>query len=1152
MTETRAGLLPSQWKVFFDGVEVPHNGFSMVMAQDQVSELILSLEPDKRLLDLRPQTMVHVFGKDRFPPPAPITGPAQVGDPSIPSLYGSDEEELKQTWFLFWEGEVAARTHVKSKGQRSMQIRARALVGILDRTRAFMLGIGGVDYSTIATGSRLPVTVAGVLEGGSGATSFDTLSMVTLISEFVSDDETGTAVSDRDRPEPTFADRLLRLISYLSNYSGPLRQQLVRTRFLNKVGAVPDAILKSLLNVSISNSLLADSQNQITAHSSVLDIVRHIMSYGFYHLVQVPFPHRPGTQPSAGARVPTLSTGLDDEQLKTHQIPYEYFRNDFMFVPEMYYALPPPCNFVFPDQIADMSIGREFEQEPTRHLIQDVHLASFGGSYVFWLAPEDVVREAVASIGEEKITSSSLFGIASAFGRSVKLTSGAVDKSPYAYPDGGDPASTAGHSLLGALSDIELEKGIVATFGQNRFEAFAALAYLKRQVPKSDISAGDQVIEDLESSDNKAYADLMSGLANYQLQLMRYRREGSVSLLGHRWVIPGLPTVIFDSDISYLANVVSTSFTVNSEGQESTTLQLDRTRPVPRVELAELQAALDTLATELHELQTLKSSVADQLAGNALGHQIGASLSKYEGLGSDVGSLYDTLQNWAAWGESKADLRSSTGKQLKATAAATSAQSAISAHQDATQPKNEFLTIYVEDLTQAVSLIQTQLSAMLADGQALATDMLSGGSIQVTSTSTTTTFTSVDQSQTFVTAAVSPEYFAYLFLDATVLADPTGQVTMARQLLGSGFTVGALKHALGSIVTGGSVSAEITGGFPANSVNGALNTLSAAVSYYVLASNALTEWLLIQKDIADSGTNLDLLKLPPSVQSNTDRIYDGEYRAAVDRANSDIVEKGRAVLEDFETRLDWPAPPVFFSPDLIKIDKLDALYQASFGCSAFYTGPYATTATSQTVAAVRAALVDLDLGTATDIDGLSTQDRLDYYFEYLSGISALNNVYQILDSERDVAEDTTPPPSWGDVAQAGGSHATPFEWEHRTFLKRSATSLGQFLTDHRLELVTQFSDLPTIYAFYHMKPASGSIRPATKNGLVFDDSLFSKLVDEKQLTTPDAASGALDADPMIELARQQATQAFLTTAARQDIILAYARAHFGTRGFDGT
>jgi len=1156
--ETRAGLLASQWKIFLDGVEVPHHGFSMVMSQDQVSEVMLSLEPDKILLELRPQTMVHIFAKDRFPDPAPGQEDEE-GGVQFAKTYTSDEDELKDTWHLFWEGVAAGRTHQKSKGNRSIQVRARALVESLERTPAFMMGMGGIEYSSIASGSRLPATVAGVIEGG-GPSSVDTLSLFTLADLFTNDGETGSDVPGRDSATPRFAERLIRLITYLSSYNGVLRQHVVRGRLLNKIASIPDSILEGILERSVGLSLLGDMQNRITSRSSVLDIIRQVMSYGFYHLVQVPMPYRPSKQPEMGSMIPTLTGKQDEEQATAHQIPYEYYRNDYVFVPETYYALPPPCNFVFPDEMADLSIGREFQSEPTRHLVQDPHLASFVGNFFYWLAPEDIIRKAREGAGDD-VTSANLFAMASTFGRSINV-SGAT--SPYAYPDSADLESGSVRSLLGAVSDLELEKGIVPSFGQNRFEALAAAAYLSRTIPRTEDQATAQSIEDFANPENAAYADLMAAVANYQLQLMRYRRQGQVSMLGHRWIIPGLPTIIFDSDISYFGQVVSTTFVVNSDGQESTTLQLDRTRPVPKMEIEEIRAALEGLSTKLQELQTQKSKVADQALGqtisSALSGPLASQTTQYGGLGAKIEQTQSALQNWNTYiGGDTVDLVTTTGAPIQETLTI-----------EGTQFDGTGLTTYFQDLSTEAAEIQAGLDELLVDGAAVA-KALNTGEIAVGGSAFSTTLTKGDQT-IYAAGNVSPAYLAYLFLDVPVLVDTTGQITAAKAALGDGFSVSGLKSALGSIVNGGASSDVFTGGEAPNTVAGALAVLTVAATYYELATAAIVEWLTIQKDIADSGENLDFLDLPPSTQAAADQSYKDQYQTIVDTLTNEIIEDGQKVLEDFDTRLDWPAPPAFFSEDLIATEKLDDLYQTSFGCKPFYTGPYTATATNETVAAIRASLTELDLGELETESGLSMQDRLEYYLEYLSGVSALNNVYPILEGQEELTDDVAPPPSWHDVAAAGGGQATPFEWAHRTFLKREATSLGQFLEDHKLELVTQFADRPTTKEFYQMRPVSGS-QTTTGAGLVFDDSLFSKLVDEKKMTNPAStvvsdvleqvlpgpfnavAASAVDAassDPLIQEAREQATNKYLTTQARQELILSYARKHFGDRGFDGT
>jgi hypothetical protein len=146
---------------------------------------------------------------------------------------------------------------------------------------------------------------------------------------------------------------------------------------------------------------------------------------------------------------------------------------------------------------------------------------------------------------------------------------------------------------------------------------------------------------------------------------------------------------------------------------------------------------------------------------------------------------------------------------------------------------------------------------------------------------------------------------------------------------------------------------------------------------------------------------------------------------------------------------------------------------------------------------------------------------------------AINYVYPIFPS---LVVDKANVPSLDDVKKKPEFKST-YEWS-TGFLERRGTTLGQFLDSNGLALseLTMAENWPV----YQMLPKTTTL----VNGVVWDDTVFSKLVD-------DGALSGRAPDEAIRDARKHAAS-FLTTTERQNIVRAFALKHFKVKGYDGS
>jgi len=528
----RAAILDSTWKIFLDGVEVPHQGFSVVFGTDTLSRATISLEPDMRLVDIRPQAVVAIFGRNQFPDAAVnYTTSATV-----------PEVDFLENYFLYWEGLVAGFRHEKSYDARAFILDCESMFDVWRRAGAFAFQIGGLRYSHIVSGSTLPLI--------DPSRNTDTFTLASLGTYFQ---------QDADRSS-SFSARILRTLATITAHSAALRLQTVRYSLLHKIAEIPNNIYESLL-APIASNLFSTAQQFISERASAFDVVTHLLGYGFYNSVHVPIPTtvRNSTQVKIAPWAP-----LDDVYAFTSR----FSRNELLLLPHTYFALPPPCNLIFPDIIQSLSVARSFYSEPTRSLLLDVAFSA--EQFRLHVAPSTLVtRVREATVNPGTLRSIDVFGILT-----TQTAPSQQTKSPYANPKAGingGPASSI--SLINSLTDAEIEKGIVPNILTVQFETLAAYA--------SSASAALGTAPDTDLSARIAlYDNFITQMLNYKHRLAQATRELTVIINGHRYLTPGFTAVVYDKDISYIGYVSNMQLSVNPVGYETTNVTLTHVRPL--------------------------------------------------------------------------------------------------------------------------------------------------------------------------------------------------------------------------------------------------------------------------------------------------------------------------------------------------------------------------------------------------------------------------------------------------------------------------------------------------------------------------------------------------------------------------------------------
>lgn len=521
----------SDWRVFLDGVEIPHLGLSVSFSEGAVSQASVLLEPDALIMSFRPGALIHIWARD---------------------FYVKKDTPEERTYRLYWEGIYSGYQYTKQPTGRNISINGTGIMQVFRDYRAFSIGIGNMMYGSILSGSNLLPVFASDSAISISARGLNLFKLSLMTKRLV------------DSKQPA-ADMIKQAMGYLAAHNALLRQTCVRLRLLDKVVGVNDNLYGKLIELESFNEIMGDLPNDITESSSVSDIIERLQGYVFHKTVHIPFPYTPRSEQAVGRYDSPIL--VDNSGVKG--FPKRTPRNDFCIQPDTFFALPPPCNFIFPDQVAAVSLSRDYLVEPTRYFLKDPY-AFFGGLDVLTvMAPASILAKTRAS----GTTTDNLGGLLIP---------------PVDIKKNQDPSSvyrSDGKNLLDYFNAYELERGMLAYIGTSTLENRALASSISKNPPPTDALRKDAVQEVVTRLNNDRYKKDTNALAHYLFQLAQYSgTQGTVSVSGNRWLVPGWPTIIFDKTVSYIGHITAISTSISVTGLETTNVTIDKLRPVPKID----------------------------------------------------------------------------------------------------------------------------------------------------------------------------------------------------------------------------------------------------------------------------------------------------------------------------------------------------------------------------------------------------------------------------------------------------------------------------------------------------------------------------------------------------------------------------------------
>jgi len=795
----------------------------------------------------------------------------------------------------------------------------------------------------------------------------------------------------------------------------------------------------------------------------------------------------------------------------------DYYRNDYILAPELFYAMPPPCNFIMPEDIDQLSYQRTYDNEPTRVILNEKYFSQGKAAY---FAPSTILRS-MPEQDRSRVTAAEFFS--SNLNGLGQATTAGSSNSPYQAAPHVNNKTAGSVNLLSVLSEDEIEKGIICRRDTNPFELFTAVARYfddKEDLTQAFASEKNRA-ERINQKGLSDYERIMTTLADYRYQLGKAERNASVSCRGLRWIAPGFSTMIFDNDSSYLAFVESTTLTVDiATGNETTNVGLSRVRTIPRVTKKEAEK----LDKKFQKERDSRSSQYGEISG-----KYQAKITAVEG---HIREFEKAMRNVSGYVTSL-DLLS----RREVSSAGFTPETKLLALKirafggDVTVPAATLAPL--QAAATSLNSMATPIRSALYGGQRsetaerfyqdenLTTKASLPGKATETRTKSITVFSeergTYKYTKTFTTREryERGDYTSYagmdfpVFLDAQldpsvfVVSDDAQTVTLTREILKT------MK------VQGEQLGRQI-------------------LSFLRAQEKAL-------QTASDEGTVADV-----------DTLGDNAIATAVKAAelNEDYVRSYFSELTGFQL------PPTWFNKGFLLTRTIDKIYQALLGTQPFYGS-------------------DTEFG--KDLQGADPSSELTaktLYDEYGNFLRIVDRLFPILDDDSGISPRRTGGSTkWEELSQQPETEIGPGPWVDQNVQSRVATSLRQFLDMHALKLEKQMSDQPTPEEFWLMVPRNPQDENTIFDFIVDEWEMFPELKDSlvsapnqlQQLFRQGLGSLGIDVpdvsaspgDPIVQQLRAEAKQSdhpsarYLFRSARQEIILNYSKRHFGPRAFDG-
>lgn len=382
-------------------------------------------------------------------------------------------DEDDSVWRILWEGEVLGVGYSKSSDSRQVSLNCADFTNYWDYTRKHLL--------TMREGAQT-YTKAKLFFG-------DQKTIVT----FNSSNQVNNKIVEKILQGNNLPNALLEFMRTVANDLPYYKRINDKMKLYEHLTMIQDDQAEKLLETKEKSALLTRMEGSTGRHLTLREILYTFQSAIYYNHVS------------------------------TCSVPYVAGNyNACVMMPNLYAALPPRCNVVFPDQSTSITFNRDFMAEPTRIMMRTTPV---------WENKLGGESEVAKTVYPTYITPAIL-------GKNIR-------------------ASIENREFYETrFTEEEIEKGIIPEI---------------RELPYAEMLSMRP-----EGADIRQY---MTGQLNYLYQLERHAgRTLSVTMEINPWLACNFPCVVLDSSKCYVATIANISHTINSSGGAYTSIQCNMAR----------------------------------------------------------------------------------------------------------------------------------------------------------------------------------------------------------------------------------------------------------------------------------------------------------------------------------------------------------------------------------------------------------------------------------------------------------------------------------------------------------------------------------------------------------------------------------------------
>lgn len=553
--------------VFVDGVEIPWVFIQFRMQLDSPTMVEIHVEPDDLIERIRPKSYVHIFMSDPYLEETSVEGRPE-------KEFDRNSSFDKKRYFLCFEGELQGITESESAESRSMVLSCSDLFGVINNTSLELVQINQSIHLPMINGSTfygsftappgqnqsvLKYAIYAAMGFGDISTDADATT-ATREQQLANrtDQQFPTLRDGRKGSQSYFYYDAVRLaLKYFIQFNSSYRLQATRTRLFYKMSGIADQTFQRFMERRVAQTLITNGFENVP-FMTLGDLMRYMLAVGLHSYTSMLFPV------------------LNDKAT-------EGAWNQYLFLPNLYYALPPACNWIFPEHIQSLNASRFFSQEPTRIGVLDPMVGQFGLLHV---APNGLTDTLTG--GDPPLDPRSNTGRRSPeafFGSNPLVTANPrnekdLDFLPFRITSEAENPTT-NPNLLRLLSPLEIEKGVIYRASDISVEYFAGI-HGTTNVLKGDSEFRREGAEKakLDSAiqslivDQSDYIKYVQALTEYRLSIEQLNRDVTLAGPFNPWPVVGFPVVVCRQDRSYRGLLVGLNHTVGASGEAQTVYNL--------------------------------------------------------------------------------------------------------------------------------------------------------------------------------------------------------------------------------------------------------------------------------------------------------------------------------------------------------------------------------------------------------------------------------------------------------------------------------------------------------------------------------------------------------------------------------------------------